>query len=102
MRDPVLVGRYGLAAAVFGVALSLALPVVAAQKPAPAAGDAPAAGAAGPAPAAAAPAAAAPPAAAGPAPDQAGGAPSWVKLCNTDPTTKKELCLVIQELHADS
>jgi invasion protein IalB len=103
MRDPVLVGRYGLAAAVFGVALSLALPVVAAQKPAPAAGDAPAAGAAGPAPAAAAPAAAAPAAAAaGPAPDQGGGAPSWVKLCNTDPTTKKELCLVIQELHADS
>jgi len=99
MRDPVLVGRYGLAAAVLGVALSLALPAVAAQKPAPAAGDAPAA-AAGPAPAAA-PAAAAPPAAAA-APDQGGGAPAWVKLCNTDPSTKKELCLVIQELHADS
>ena len=26
----------------------------------------------------------------------------WVKLCNADPNTKKELCLVIQELRADT
>jgi invasion protein IalB len=47
-----------------------------------------------------APAAAPPPAApggAGPTPDQ-----PWVKLCNTDPASKKELCLVIQELRAET
>jgi invasion protein IalB len=32
-----------------------------------------------------------------PAPDS-----PWVKLCNTDPASKKELCLVIQELKADT
>ena len=26
----------------------------------------------------------------------------WTKLCNSDPATKKELCLVIQELKADT
>ena len=26
----------------------------------------------------------------------------WVKVCNTDPASKKELCLVIQELRADT
>jgi invasion protein IalB len=41
--------------------------------------------------------AAAAPAAAAPA-----GPPSWVKLCNTDPASKKELCLVIQELRAET
>jgi invasion protein IalB len=53
-----------------------------------------------PAPDATAPAAAAPPAAApgGAASDQ----PSWVKLCNTDPASKKELCLIIQELRAET
>jgi invasion protein IalB len=54
-----------------------------------------------PAPDATAPAAAAPPA---PAPGGAGAAPeqTWVKLCNTDPASKKELCLIIQELHAET
>ena len=28
--------------------------------------------------------------------------PSWVKLCNTDPASKKELCLIIQELRAET
>jgi invasion protein IalB len=97
MRDLILAGRYGLAAAVFGIALSLALPASAAQKPAPAGGDSGGAAAAGPAAPAAPAAASAAPA----APDQ-GGSTAWVKLCNTDATTKKELCLVIQELHADS
>jgi invasion protein IalB len=94
MRDQFLVGRYGPAAAVISVALSLALPAWAAQKPAASGGDTSGA-------ASAAPAGPAAPAAASAAPDQ-GGAPSWVKLCNTDTTSKKELCLVIQELHADS
>ncbi len=31
-----------------------------------------------------------------------GGQPAWVKLCNTDPATKQELCLVIQELRAET
>ena len=26
----------------------------------------------------------------------------WVKLCNTDPASKKELCLIIQELRAET
>ena len=46
-----------------------------------------------------APAAApAPPDASAPPP---GGAP-WAKLCNTDPSTKKDICLVIQEIRADT
>jgi invasion protein IalB len=65
---------------------------------APAAPDAPAAPADHAAPAApAAPVAAAPA-----APGDQGQAASWVKLCNTDPASKKELCLVIQELRAES
>jgi len=95
MRDQIRVGRYGVAAAAFGVALWLALPAWAAQKTPPSGGgDAPAA-----APAPAPPAA---PAAAAPAAPDQGGTPAWVKICSTDETTKKELCLVIQELHADS
>jgi invasion protein IalB len=61
-------------------------------KPAPAAPAAPAAGADTGGDAGGAPAAAAP----------AGGQAAWVKLCNTDPATKKELCLVIQELRAET
>jgi invasion protein IalB len=47
--------------------------------------------------AAAAQDAAAPAAPAAPAPESA-----WTKLCNTDAASKKELCLVIQELKADN
>ena len=37
------------------------------------------------------------------APPAAGGPDSpWAKLCNTDPTTGKELCLTIQEIRADT
>lgn len=31
-----------------------------------------------------------------------GAAPTWIKICNTDPATKKEHCVVIYELRADS
>jgi invasion protein IalB len=50
--------------------------------------NAPATPAAAPAPAAPAPA--------------AGADSPWLKLCNTDPASKKELCLVIQELRAET
>src|SRR5436305_2317182 len=108
MRDFVFVGRFGLAAAACGVALSLAWPVAAAQKPAPAATDAPAAA---PAPKPAAPAAKpAAPAAVTPAPagappaagsDQTIASP-WVKLCDTEPASKKEMCIVSQEIHSNT
>jgi invasion protein IalB len=48
-----------------------------------------------------APPAAAPGAAPGAAPAATPDS-SWVKVCNTDPSSKKELCLVIQELRADT
>jgi invasion protein IalB len=104
MRDFVFVGRFGLIAAACGIAALLALPAAAAEKPAagaPATDDSGgAAPVVKPAPKPVAkPAAAAPPAAAG-APDSA--ATAWVKLCDTDPNTKKELCIVTQELHANS
>lgn len=39
--------------------------------------------------------------------DQTGQAPSasenpWVKICNTDPQSKKEICLITQELRTDT
>jgi len=85
------VGRRGLSVLAVSAALSLGLTLSAAAQAAP-----PAAPAAAPAPAPAAPPPGPPPAA-GP-----GDQPSWVKVCNTDPASKKELCLVIQELRAET
>lgn len=42
------------------------------------------------------------PASAQNAPAPGGTAPAWVKLCNSDPNSKKELCLVVQELRAET
>lgn len=64
-----------------------AKPAAAQEQPADAGGDA---GAAAAAPAAA------------PAAGGAAGQPSWVKLCNTDPASKKELCLTLQEIRAET
>lgn len=64
----------------------LSTAAMAEDKPAPAPTDKPAAKAAAPAPAAA-----------------SGQAPSpWIKICGTDPQTKKEGCVVSQELRAET
>ncbi|GLK80723.1 invasion associated locus B family protein [Methylopila turkensis] len=85
-------GRYSrLAAAVAAVSLGAALPAAAQQNnaPAPAAPKAPAAAApAGPGPMSATP----------PAAPQ----PNWVKICNTDPQAKKEVCLTSRDVKADT
>lgn len=77
-------GSWRLCRAVAVGLMTVALPglVQAQEAEAPAGGDAPAAEA---------------PAAEAPAPQS-----PWVKICNTDAATKKELCLVMQELRADS
>jgi invasion protein IalB len=86
-----LKGRVVMAAATFAVSLALAVPALAqsAQPTPPAKPAAPAADGGqqpgGPPPATA-----------------AGGQPAWVKLCNTDPASKKELCLTLQELRAET
>ncbi|MBN8995641.1 MAG: invasion associated locus B family protein [Rhizobiales bacterium] len=82
-----LKGRAVLAAATVTMSLALAVPALAqaAQPTPPAKPAAPAADAGG---GAAAPA--------------AGGQPTWVKLCNTDAASKKELCLTLQELRAET
>ncbi|GLK68223.1 invasion associated locus B family protein [Hansschlegelia plantiphila] len=53
---------------------------------------------AAPAPDAAAPAGPGPMPATPPAPPQ----PNWVKICNTDPTAKKEVCLTSRDLRAET
>ena len=45
---------------------------------------------------------AAAPAAAPAAPAAPGALPSWVKTCDTDKASKKELCIVTQEIRADA
>jgi len=94
MGEPGLVGRYGLSAAVLGAVLWLASPAIAAQKPSPPPADAAAGGAAAAAPAA--------PAGAPAAGADQSAAPAWAKICESDPKSKKELCVVTQELHNDS
>jgi invasion protein IalB len=95
-----LKGRVVTAAATVVVSLALAVPALAqSAQPTPPAKPAK--------PAAAAqqsddaqPVAAAP---GSPPPETApGGQPAWVKLCNTDPASKKELCLTLQELRAET
>jgi invasion protein IalB len=91
-----LKGRVVMAAATFAVSLALAVPALAqsAQPTPPAKPAAPApVDDSGQQPAAAG----GPPPATGP-----GGQPAWVKLCNTDPASKKELCLTLQELRAET
>jgi invasion protein IalB len=39
---------------------------------------------------------------AAPAPTPAQQGPQWIKLCSPDPNTKKSLCLVQQEIYADT
>lgn len=59
---------------------------------------------AAPAPAQAAPAQTAPAAGPGPMPGSATAAPqpNWVKICNTDPQAKKEVCLTSRDVKADT
>jgi invasion protein IalB len=90
-----LKGRVVTAAATFVVSLALAVPALA-QSAAPTPPAKPAKPAAASDDSGAA-AAASPPPATGP-----GGQPAWVKLCNTDPASKKELCLTLQELRAET
>jgi invasion protein IalB len=92
-----LKGRAVMAAATFAVSLALAVPALAQSAqptpPAKPAAPAPAQADGGQQPAAAG----------GPPPATApGGQPAWVKLCNTDPASKKVLCLTLQELRAET
>jgi invasion protein IalB len=96
-----LKGRIVLAAATFAVSLALAVPALAqSAAPTPPAKPAKPAAAAQQSDDTQQPVAAAP---GSPPPDTApGGQPAWVKLCNTDPASKKELCLTLQELRAET
>lgn len=87
-----LKGRVVMAAATFAVSLALAVPALAqsAQPTPPAKPAAPAAADSDQQPGGP------------PPPTAAGGQPAWVKLCNTDPASKKELCLTLQELRAET
>lgn len=97
-----LKGRVVMAAATLAVSLALAVPALAqSATPTPPAKPAKPAAAAQQSDDAASGDVAAKPAA--PPPETApGGQPAWVKLCNTDPASKKELCLTLQELRAET
>jgi invasion protein IalB len=81
--------------------LLLATSAIAAGTP-PKPTPAPAAPAAAPAPAPAPAIAPAPAVVPAPAAAAGGDQSAWVKVCSTDPTSKKELCEVVQELHAQT
>lgn len=83
-------GKVARVAALCAAASFVAGPAFAQDKPAdkPAAAPAGAPDAAGPGPMPATP----------PAPPQ----PNWVKICNTDPQAKKEVCLISRDLRAET